>query len=244
MNRRPTRLLTIALSAVLLVALAAPAMAHVTANPNAAAAGGYHMAKFRVSHGCDGSPTTALRIAIPDGVVSVRPEVVPGWEIETVIGDLAEPFDNHGQVITEGVREIVYSGGSLPDEHFQEFGVSMRMPEGEEGDVVYFPVIQECEEGETAWINIPETFDAWGDTDDPAPYITLTAAGGGHGSDDEEEADDTADAPAAGETELASATEQGGGTDAFAVVALVAGLAGLGLGGAAFATARRSRSGA
>lgn len=240
MTRNLIRLTPLALCAALLLMLAAPAYAHVTANPNAAPAGGYFMAKFRVGHGCDGEPTKTVRIAIPDGVSSVRPEVVPGWEIETVIGELSEPIESHGQTITEGVREIVFSGGSLPDEHFQDFGVNMRMPDGADGDVLWFPVIQECDGAEEAWINIPDSVEAWNDIDYPAPYITLSAGSGGHGGDDDE-ADDVVAEPISAETELASAAaEEDGGSDLLPILALVAGLGGLLLGGAALVSARRT----
>jgi periplasmic copper chaperone A len=234
------RTLVLALSALLLVALAVPAAAHVTANPNAGPSGGYWKTDFRVPHGCDGSATTAVRVSIPEGVVNVKPQVVAGWEIETVIGEI-EPYDNHGQTITEGVTEVIWRGGPLDDAHMQEFGLSVKLPEGEEGDVLWFPTIQECEDGETAWINVPDDLAAWGDTDDPAPYVTLTA-GYGHGSDDDAAAEDeTAEAPASDETELTSATaeEGSGGSSTLGLLGLVAGLAGLALGGAAFATARK-----
>ncbi len=240
MTRTLTRLTPLALCAALILMLAAPAYAHVTANPNAAPAGGYFMAKFRVGHGCEGSPTTTVRISIPDGVSSVRPEVVPGWEIETVVGELSEPVELHGQTITEGVKEIIYSGGSLPDEHFQDFGVNMRMPDGAEGETLYFPVVQECEEGEEAWINIPESVEAWNDIDHPAPYITLTA-GGGHG-DEAEEDDEVVAEPISAEGGLSGASETDSGSEILPILALAAGLAGLALGGAAFATARRARA--
>ena len=50
-------------------ALGAPlaASAHVHVNPGTASAGGTETLTFSFSHGCDGSPTTALAIDIPDG---------------------------------------------------------------------------------------------------------------------------------------------------------------------------------
>jgi periplasmic copper chaperone A len=48
------------------------AAAHVVAEPNKGPAGGYFRTFFRVTHGCHGSPTIAVRITIPDGVQSVK----------------------------------------------------------------------------------------------------------------------------------------------------------------------------
>lgn len=50
---------------------AAPALAHVSlAEPNAAPSSRY-VAHFRVGHGCDGKPTTALTVALPPSVTQV-----------------------------------------------------------------------------------------------------------------------------------------------------------------------------
>ncbi len=199
MHTRPlsARLGLVATTIAALTLLAGPAFAHVTANPGEAEAGGFARFAFRVSHGCDGSPTTALSIQIPDGMTSVKPEFIPGWEVETVIGELAEPVESHGETITEGVREVTWAGGPpIPDDQFFEFGLSARMPDGEPGDVVYFPNVQTCEQGETAWIQIPAEGEDGHDLDEPAPGVTLVAAEDGHG---DESADDHGGDEAAGE---------------------------------------------
>ena len=49
---------------------AGAAQAHVVISPAMAPAGGYYFGELRVSHGCDGSPTVALRVEIPAGVVA------------------------------------------------------------------------------------------------------------------------------------------------------------------------------
>ena len=57
---------------------AAPALAHIMlAEPNAAP-GARYTAHFRVSHGCDGKPTTALTVSLPPGVTYVAPEAATG----------------------------------------------------------------------------------------------------------------------------------------------------------------------
>jgi uncharacterized protein YcnI len=265
------RLSTVALSAMACLALlAAPAAAHVTANPSQGPSGSYFFTEFSVGHGCDGSPTTAVSVQIPPGVVSVTPEVEPGWEIETVTGPYDEPVELHGEEITEGVVEVTWTGGPLPDERLTRFGLSMKLPEGDPGETLYFPVVQQCSDGETRWIQIPE--EGGEEPDEPAPGIVLTAASGGHGDEaadadgeDSADAEPAANAGAAGDEAAAdagaaddpAATETGAGaadgaalvsaaepvregTDPLAVVALVVGALALVLGAVALMTRRRA----
>lgn len=192
----------VAAAAVLMaLAIAGPASAHVTANPSEAPAGGFFKTSFRVGHGCDGKPTTEVSVQLPGNVSSVHPQVVAGWDIETKIGELDEPIEQHGETITEGVREITWTAtdGGLPDAHLQEFGVSMALPE-EADEPLWFPFVQECPGGASnEWIEIPDSVEEWGDLESPAPYLVLTEGEGGH--DDEEDAD----------AEEASATNGDGG---------------------------------
>jgi periplasmic copper chaperone A len=251
--------LSLVLAALLVASFALPAAAHVTANPSEASSL-YFKTDFRIPHGCDGSATTAVRVQIPEGVTNAKPQVVAGWEIEVIRTELDEPVEGgHGETITDRVSEIAWRGGPLPDAHLQEFGLSMRLPDAAdvEGGVLWFPVVQECEDGEHRWIEIPDTVEQWGDLDEPAPYVRLASTGGGdgHGHGDDEGDDvegrdedaeahgdegDTADATATAEDDdldLAAATTGDAGPITWA--ALVAGLLGLALGAGAFVRAGR-----
>jgi uncharacterized protein YcnI len=241
--------LTARLAAVLLCAaltlMAGPAWAHVSANPGQAPAGESTVIDFRVGHACDGSPTTAISVQIPDTVAGVTPEFVPGWTIETTTGPLAEPVDLHGETVTEGIREITWSGGeAIPDGAFFDFGVSMQLPD-QPGETLYFPVVQTCESGETAWIQIPEDGEDDHDLQTPAPAVTLTEGGAADGDDHAEasEADDHSETASASEpvptAELA--TSDGSSTGILPVV-LVAGGVGLAAGLIAMVLARRRAS--
>jgi periplasmic copper chaperone A len=189
------RIIVVAAAALMALAIAGPAAAHVTANPSEGPAEGFFKTDFRVGHGCDGEATTEISMQIPGNVSSVHPQVVTGWDIETKMGKLDEPIESHGETITEGIREITWTStdkGGLPDAYMQEFGVSMALPAGEEGEPLWFPFVQECTGGASLeWIEIPETVEEWGDLESPAPYVELTAAEGGH---DDAEAEETATA--------------------------------------------------
>ena len=161
------------LAGAIAAACASDAHAHVTANPNEAHAGGYFRTALRVGHGCSGAATTAVRVKIPDGVHSVRPQAKPGWSIEIRMRKLDKPAEvGHGRTVTEAVDEIAWRGGPLADAHFDEFGLSMRLP-AEAPQTLYFPVVQECESGVHRWIEIPEGGQKWDDLKQPAPYLRL-----------------------------------------------------------------------
>jgi len=70
---------TAAMAGALLLGLAVgEATAHVTANPDQAPADSWFRTALRVSHGCGGTPTVTVRVKLPDGVLSVRPQMKPG----------------------------------------------------------------------------------------------------------------------------------------------------------------------
>lgn len=155
------------------IALAGVAQAHVTANPNEGPADSYFRTALRIGHGCEGSPTVAVRVKLPDGVTSVRPQMKPGWTIEIKMRKLDKPIDaGHGRMITETIDEIAWRGGPLPDAYFDEFGLSLRLPAA--GSALYFPTVQECEKGVHRWIEIPAAGQSWNDLKEPAPFVRLT----------------------------------------------------------------------
>ena len=163
---------TVAVAAI--AALAPVAFAHVTLETKEAPADSYYKAALRVGHGCGGSPMVRMRVQIPDGVTAVKPQPKPGWHLTTLIGKLAVPYDDgHGKMITEGVREVVWSGGRLLDEHYDEFWIRVKLP-NTPGATVYFSTVQECEKGVHRWIEIPEAGKTRGDYKEPAPQLLLT----------------------------------------------------------------------
>lgn len=164
-----------------LVFSAAPALAHVTANPNAGMAGSYFETKFRVSHGCDGSDTVEVRVTLPEGMVVVKPQAKPGWRVEIKKSTLETPVPaGHGRMADEQVDEVIWRGGVLADSQYDEFGLLMKLPE-KQGETLWFPVRQVCEKGEANWAEIPVEGQAWHDVPHPAPFVKLEAKTGHHG---------------------------------------------------------------
>lgn len=100
----------------IVLALAAPAAAHVTLERGEAPVGSSYRAELRVPHGCGGKPTIAVRVRVPEGFIAVKPMPTPGWRLEKVRGGYETDYDYHGSSLTEGVKEIVWSDGNLPDD--------------------------------------------------------------------------------------------------------------------------------
>lgn len=129
--------------ALLLLGLGAtPALAHIMlAEPNAAP-GARYAAHFRVSHGCDGKPTTALTVSLPPGVTDVAPEAPPGWNIATV---------------RQGTRTtaVTWKGGTLGPATSGVFTITMTLPQTP-GQLA-FPATQMCGALEEDWNEMPAT---------------------------------------------------------------------------------------
>lgn len=165
------------------VALAATsAFAHVTLEGKEAAIGSTYKAVFRVPHGCEGRPTNVVRVRIPAGVIAVKPMPKPGWELEKVRGDYGATYEYHGSQVSEGVTEIVWSGGNLLDDEYDEFVLRGYLtPALTAGETLYFPVVQECPEGAAErWIEAPAQGQSSDDLEMPAPGVRLIEATGGH----------------------------------------------------------------
>ena len=163
-----------ALCGAMMLLMCGAAQAHVTLETREATAGSTYKAVLRVGHGCDGSPTVALRVRIPDGVIAVKPMPKPGWELTTKSEPYAEPVQYYEDVLTQGVREIAWTGGRLPDEWYDEFVFRGRLPDSQPGTKLWFPVVQECETGAHRWIEIPAEGKSADDYEEPAPGLSLT----------------------------------------------------------------------
>jgi len=244
-------------AAAALALAAAPAAAHVGTSPSEAPAGSRQVVEFRIGHGCDGSPTTKLTIKIPEGVVAVTPQYIPGWTATTTTGPIT-PYDDHGTKVTEGVTQVEWSGGPLPDDQYQTFGLSMMLPD-KEGETVSFPAVQTCEQGETAWIE--QAAEGGAEPEHPAPAVKLTAAtgGGDHGSGSDDHADDGDGAAGSngsngstdgGSAESASAAavkdaqDEASSAKTFGIVGMALGAAGLAVAAGAVATRKKGEEAA
>jgi uncharacterized protein YcnI len=158
----------------LIAAGSTAAYAHITLETQQATVGTAYKAVLRVPHGCNGSATVTIHVQVPEGMFAVKPMPKPGWKLETVKGKYAKEYDNYGTKLTEGVKEVIWSGGNLPDEWYDEFVLRGSLaPDLDTKVKLYFPVVQECEKGADRWIEIPEAGKTSDDYETPAPGLTL-----------------------------------------------------------------------
>ncbi|MER9656728.1 YcnI family protein [Mesorhizobium sp. M0152] len=158
----------------LLVLGTSAAFAHITLETQEAPVGSIYKAILRVPHGCDGKATTALHVQIPEGVIAVKPMPKPGWTLQVKKGKYEKSYQLYGQAVTDGVREVDWSGGSLPDEFYDEFvfraTLTADLPAGQK---LYFPVVQECDGAADRWIEIPAAGQDEDALENPAPSVKL-----------------------------------------------------------------------
>jgi len=117
-------------------------------------------------------------VQIPEGVIGIKPMPKPGWTLEMVKGKYATEYELHGSKLSEGVKEVVWSGGKLADDNFDEFVFSSYLTQSLKPDTtLYFPVVQECEQGVSRWIDVPAEGQAGhGEgSKTPAPGLKLIA---------------------------------------------------------------------
>ena len=172
--RNPVACLTLAAACL----TASAAHAHVVLEQKSASAASYYKATFMVGHGCEGSPTTSIRIAIPQGVIAVKPMPKTDWTLQTRIEPLNPPQEPHGKPVTEAVAEVTWDGGTLADSNYDEFVMLMRLPA--DPGRLFFKVIQGCEQDENRWEQVPAEGKTTRDYRFPAAVLEVLAAPGAH----------------------------------------------------------------
>jgi uncharacterized protein len=227
---------TVGASAVL--AASVPAFAHVSVQPEGAAAkGGYAVVNFKVPNERDDASTTKVEVTFPADhpLASVMPQKLDGWNVKVTKSKLDKPLTLHGQKIDEAVTKVTWTadGKGIATGFFQKFPLSIgALPE--DTDELVFKAVQTYSNDEVVrWIE-PQKEGAE-EPENPAPVLALSAAaeGGHHGAGATEDADhdEKTEKAAAQTTEAASATD---GSDTTArvlgVVGIVVGLAGVAYG--------------
>ncbi|MDP1967737.1 MAG: YcnI family protein [Burkholderiaceae bacterium] len=155
------------------------ASAHVVLDEPAALAGQGYKAALRIGHGCEGSPTTAVKVMLPAGFAGAKPQPKPGWTVAIRVEKLARPYESHGRRITEDVTELSWTAASrehwLPDSHFDEFVLRGTLP-ARDGPL-WFKVLQVCEKGSIDWNEIPASPAAVHGLKRPAALLEVLPAG-------------------------------------------------------------------
>ena len=159
-------------SLLIVIAMAAPAVAHVTVQPNEAVLGSFSRFVVRVPNEKPDAGTIKIEVQLPPlAFVSFEPK--EGWERKETTGKFAEPIDAFGEELTEGVTKVVWSGGRIGPGEFLEFGFSAKMPDAEE--TLTFKAFQTYEGGEVVkWTGAP-------DSESPAAQVAVYDIGAEEG---------------------------------------------------------------
>ncbi|MBY8872452.1 YcnI family protein [Micromonospora sp. PLK6-60] len=236
--RRTAAAFTLAAVGAAVFGLAGAASAHVTVNPKEATQGGYGRLAFRVPNESDTASTVKVEVNLPENapVASVSTMPVQGWTVAVEKRKVDPPVKVHGSEVSEVVAKLTWTAtsaqtGVKPGE-FQEFPVSMGpLPET---DTMVFKTVQTYSDGNVSrWIEEPAA--GGEEPENPAPVLTLTAAAPASPS-----AGAAPPAAAANEADDDADDDSSGLAVGLGVAGLVAGLAGLALGGLAFARTRKA----
>lgn len=142
----------LALAAAGVVLVSGPASAHVIVETVEPHGDGTATLTLAFDHGCDGEPTDALAVTMPDGVEPLAAGQPDGWTAE---------------ISDDAVR---WEGRPVPDGERAAFTVDVRVI-GTVGQSFVLPAEQSCPSGASL---------AWTDTDPsgahPAPSFVATAA--------------------------------------------------------------------
>lgn len=217
--------ITLALIAALALAAPAGAGAHVTLQPEEAAAEDFTVLDVRVPNERDDSATTKVAVQFPPGFIFASYQPVAGWSVQVKMEKLAKPIVSHGEEITEQVSQMTWTADSdqagIQPGQFVDFPISVQIP-GEAGDTLTFKALQTYDDGEVVrWIGGPES-------EEPAPQVAVTEGSEEHGA--------ASSSDSSGE----SGDDSEGAGKGLGIAALIAGALGLLVGGAALARSRRT----
>jgi uncharacterized protein YcnI len=149
------------IAAAALSVSATASFSHIVLEQSTAPAGSSYRAVFKVSHGCEGLPTTGVVVQIPSGVQGVKPMPKAGWALAVRRDTLAQPYTSHGKTITEDVSEVRWTAqnpdAALPEAFYDEFVLRGSLPSAP--GALWFKVMQTCAlDGKTAsndWSQVP-----------------------------------------------------------------------------------------
>jgi uncharacterized protein len=224
----------VAASAVL--AVSAPAFAHVSVQPEGQAAkGGYAVVDFKVPNERDDASTNKVEVNFPTDhpLASVMPQPLDGWSVKVTKTKLAKPLTMHGEKISEAVSKVTWTatGKGIEPGFFQKFPLSVgALPE--DTDELVFKAIQSYDNKEVVrWIEPQQ--EGQEEPENPAPVLTLSeaSADGHHGSSGTaKDASDTSTTAPASSTSASSADSSDTTARVLGVVGIVVGAAGVAYG--------------
>ncbi|MER6733636.1 YcnI family copper-binding membrane protein [Streptomyces puniciscabiei] len=192
-----------AVAGTAVLALSVPAFAHVTVQPEGAAAkGGYAVVDFKVPNERDNASTTKVEVSFPADhpLASVMPESVAGWNVQVTKSKLDKPLTMHGEKIDEAVTKVTWTaadGKGIRPGYFQKFPLSLGALPENTGQLVFKAIQTYSNKEVVRWIEVPQA--GQDEPENPAPVLQLSAATDDHhgtAGAAEDASDKTADAAA------------------------------------------------
>ncbi|MFE2519018.1 YcnI family copper-binding membrane protein [Streptomyces mirabilis] len=226
----------VAVAASAVLAVSAPAFAHVSVQPEGEAAkGGYAVVDFKVPNERDNASTNKVEVNFPTDhpLASVMPQPLDGWSVKVTKTKLAKPLTMHGEKISEAVSKVTWTatGKGIEPGFFQKFPLSVgALPE--DTDELVFKAVQTYDNKEVVrWIEPQQ--EGQEEPENPAPVLTLSeaSADGHHGSSGTaKDASDTSTAAPASSTSASSSDSSDTTARVLGVVGIVVGAAGVAYG--------------
>lgn len=150
------------------------AWAHITFKVKNAQLREPYLAALRVPHGCEGKPTDTVKVRLAPGAVAVQPQSKEGWTFETVEAGYEQAYALNGVVLNRGIQQIIWTGGTLADKIYDQFEFTVQFADSmTAGDVLYFPVVQQCGDETERWIELPTGTEGPELLQYPAPAILI-----------------------------------------------------------------------
>jgi len=167
-----------------MLAVSAPAWAHVVVSPEEVTAGDYETLTVSVPTEQE-IPTTEIRVEVPEGFLLSGVQPVPGWE---------HTFEEDGGVVTA----VTFSGGEIRPREFQQFLVQAQAPE-EPGEYPW-KAFQTYKDGSVVeWTGAP-------DSEEPASVVEVVSGGSEHSQSSPKPSGASASQKAGGEAEVLADT--------------------------------------
>ena len=165
-----------------MLAVTAPAHAHVVVSPEEVTAGEYETLTVSVPTEKE-IPTTEIRVEVPEGFLLSGVQPVPGW---------GHAFEEDRGIVTA----VTFSGGEIRSREFQQFLVQAQAPE-EPGEYPW-KAAQTYEDGSVVeWTGAP-------DSEEPASVVEVVSGGSADAGSSPEPSEASA-------SQHASASQQAGG---------------------------------
>ena len=225
-------------AAVLVLATALPAAAHVKIEPPEAERGSDAVLSFVVPNEMDNASTVKVQVKFPDDhpIADALTEPIPGWTADVKTKPVTTKIHTDAGDVSEAVDTVTWTAGDnkgYGKGEFQEFKISVGLPAA--GDVLDFPTVQTYSNGQAvSWV---QATPAGGpEPDSPRPELKLVAPASNSSTAT------TAPATGGGGSAVAASNVKKSDVDSaktLAIIALIVGAVGLLAGVGGFAMGRR-----